>query len=493
METISITPVLAIAVSLVATFLILFAGRTPNVREGYSIGAGVIKLLLVGSMIPTVLSGGSVRYTLVTLLPGVEIGFRVDALSMVFATAASFLWIVTTIYSMGYMRTLQEHAQTRFFACFAASLSATLGLAFAGNLFTLFLFYEMLTLVTYPLVAHKETPEAYAAGRKYIVYLFGTSKIFLLAAVILTYVVAGTLEFKPGGILPHDANAMLLTVMLILFLAGITKAGMMPLHNWLPSAMVAPTPVSALLHAVAVVKAGVFSVVRIVLDVFGIDLLKELHIGIPVAYFAAFTILMASVLALAQQNLKLRLAYSTVSQLSYIILGAVLLTPSGVTGGILQIANHAFGKITLFFCAGAIYVASHKQTIPELSGIAKKMPWTMAAFTIGALSLIGVPPMAGFVGKWYLALGAMEANQIPLVLVLLASTILNAAYFLPIIYKAYFEPAPVMDHGKDGGAHDHGEAPLACVVPLMITAVLTVLLGLFPDYFLTLAKLVLAR
>jgi multicomponent Na+:H+ antiporter subunit D len=311
--------------------------------------------------------------------------------------------------------------------------------------------------------------------------------------MLLVYVLSGTLEFRRGGILPMDANPVLLGVMLLLFVYGFTKAAVMPLHNWLPTAMIAPTPVSALLHAVAVVKAGVFGITRVVVDVFGVDLLASMSMTTVVTVLAAFTILMASVLALAQENLKLRLAYSTVSQLSYVVLGAVLLTPSGMTGGMIQIANHAFAKITLFFCAGAIYVASHKQKISELSGIAKLMPYTMAAFTIGALSLIGVPPLAGFVSKWYLAVGALEAGSISLLLVLLGSTMLNAAYFLPILYKAYFEPAPVLDHGKDGGAHQHGEAPWLCVVPILITAAGTILLGLFPQYFLTLAQIVLGR
>lgn len=492
MEVISIKPLLAILVSSIAGLLILFAGRDPNTRESFSVGAGVIKFLLVVSMAPVVLSGGEVRFTLVELFQGVSIAFRVDALALVFATASSFLWILTTFYAAGYMRGLNEHAQNRFFACFAVSLSAALGIAFAANLFTLFLFYEILSLVTYPLVIHKETPESYAAGRKYVVYLVGSSKVFLLAGILLVYVLAGTTEFARGGILPMEANPVLLGVMLLLFVYGFTKAAVMPLHNWLPTAMIAPTPVSALLHAVAVVKAGVFGITRVVVDVFGVDLLASLDMTTVVAVLASFTILMASVLALAQENLKLRLAYSTVSQLSYVILGVVLLTPSAMTGGMMQIANHAFAKITLFFCAGAIYVASHKQNISELSGIAKRMPYTMAAFTIGALSLIGVPPLAGFVSKWYLAVGALEANAIPFLLVLLGSTMLNAAYFLPIIYKAYFEPVPILDYGKDGGTHEHGEAPMLCVVPILITAAGTILLGLFPDYFLTLAQIVLA-
>lgn len=437
-------------------------------------------------MIPVIWSGGTIEYRLLTLLPGVEIKFRVDSLGLLFASVASFLWIVTTLYSIGYMRSLDEHAQTRYYACFAVSLSAAMGVAFCANLFSLFLFYEILTVVTYPLVIHKETPEAFSAGRKYIVYLLGTSKIFLLAAILLTYTVTRNLDFSRGGIFPAGADPVLLTVIYILFLAGLTKAAIMPFHNWLPTAMIAPTPVSALLHAVAVVKVGVFSIVRVILDVFGVDLMQRLNLGIPTAFFVSLTILIASVIALSHDNLKLRLAYSTVSQLSYIILGAALLTPSGITGGILQIANHAFAKITLFFCAGSIYVASHKTNISELSGIAKRMPWTMFAFTVGALSLIGVPGLGGFVGKWYLAVGSIQANEIPILMVLLASTLLNAAYFLPIIYKAYFE-APAGTVGAEASAVRQ-EAPWMMVVPLMITAAGTILFGIYPDYFLTLTK-----
>lgn len=483
----SVKPLLAILVSLIGAVLVVASGRNPNVREFWSLLAGALKFLLVVSMIPVVWSGGIIEYRFLKLLPGVEIAFRVDGLGLLFATVASFLWILTTIYSIGYMRSLKEHAQTRYFACFSVSLSATMGVAFCSNLFSLFLFYEILTLVTYPLVIHKESPEAFAAGRKYMVYLLGSSKIFFLAAILLTYSLTGSLEFSRSGMFSADANPILLTVIYILFLAGLTKAGMMPLHNWLPTAMIAPTPVSALLHAVAVVKVGVFSIVRVILDVFGVEMMQQLNLGIPTAFFVSFTILVASVVALSQDNLKLRLAYSTVSQLSYVILGVALLTPSGITGGILQIANHAFAKITLFFCAGAIYVALHKTNVSELAGIAKRMPWTMLAFTIGSLSLIGVPSMAGFISKWYLAVGSIQANEIPILIVLLASTILNAAYFMPIIYKAYFEEPPA----GDPNAGERHEAPNPMVIPLMITAAGTVLFGFFPDYFLALARLVI--
>jgi multicomponent Na+:H+ antiporter subunit D len=488
METVvSIKPLLAVLVSLTAAALILASGRHPNLRESWSLSAALIKFLIVVSMIPVIYNGGGIEYTVLTFFPGIELKFKVDALGLLFALTASFLWILTTFYSIGYMRSLEEHAQTRYYACFAVTLSATMGVAFSANLFTLFLFYEVITLVTYPLVSHHETEEAYSAGRKYLVYLLGTSKTFLLAAILLTYTVAGTLEFSHVGIFPANADSVLLTVIYVFFLLGFAKAAIMPLHNWLPSAMVAPTPVSALLHAVAVVKVGVFCILRVIFDVMGPDLMHRLDLGIPTAFFVSATILLASVIAMAQDNLKMRLAYSTISQLSYIVLGAALLTPAGMTGGMLQIINHAFAKITLFFCAGAIYVASHKKNISEMGGVAKWMPWTMLAFTVGALSMIGVPPTGGLISKWYLALGSIQAGEVPLLMVLLVSTLLNAAYFLPIIYTAYFaEPKEGRAHGE--GSPKIAEAPWIMVVPLLLTAIGTVILGLYPNFFLDLVR-----
>jgi multicomponent Na+:H+ antiporter subunit D len=481
---ISVKPLLAVLVSIAGAILIVASSKNPNLRESWTIAAAVTKFLIVASMIPVILRGDVIQYTLFTLLPGVEVKFRVDAFGIFFATTASFLWILTSLYSIGYMRSLKEHAQTRYFACFAIALSATMGVAFAANLFTLLLFYEILTVITYPLVAHKETKDAYAAGWKYLVYLFGTS-VFQLSGLILVYVYAGTLEFSPEGILAGKASPAILTVIYILYIVAFAKAAIMPLHSWLPSAMIAPTPVSALLHAVAVVKVGVFSVLRIIFHVFGVDLMQSLNLGILTAYFVSFTIIVASFFALTQDNLKLRLAYSTVSQLSYVILGAALLTSSGMLGGIMQIGMHAFGKITLFFCAGSILVGAHKKNISEMSGIGRKMPFTMLAFTIGALSVIGVPPFAGFISKWYLALGSIEAGELLLLIVLFTSSLLNAAYFLPVVYKAFFEePREEFDGGEIK------EAPAFVVVPLMLTAIGAIILFIYPQPFLHLAEIV---
>lgn len=494
METIiSIKPLLAVLVSAAGSFLIIAAGKRPNLREFWSIAAGVLKLAIVVSMVPVIWNGGTIEYTLFKLLPGIDISFRVDNFGLLFALGASFLWILTSFYSIGYMRTLDEHAQTRYFACFAIALSTTMGVAFSANLFTMFLFYEGLTIITYPLVGHKDTAEAKAGARKYAVYLLGAAKAFLVAAIILTYNYAGTLEFAKGGMFPaavQAAHPVLLSVVFVLFLFGFAKSAVMPFHGWLPAAMVAPTPVSALLHAVAVVKTGVFTVLRVIFFVFGTGLMKDLGVDIFTLLFASFTILMASVIALSRDNLKARLAFSTVSQLSYIVLGAALLTKSGMTGGIIHITNHAFAKITLFFCAGSIYVSSHRTEISQLSGIAKKMPWTMTAFAIATLSMIGVPGVCGFITKWYLIVGALERQSIAILVVLLASSLLNAAYFGPIVYKAFFEKEDA-GHGHEGhGSHGHEEireVPFV-VVPLVLTAVGSVILGLYPDFIVHLAE-----
>ncbi|MEK7286747.1 MAG: monovalent cation/H+ antiporter subunit D family protein [Nitrospirota bacterium] len=498
MEVISIKPFLAMMVSLLGAALIVINRNHPNRREGCSLAAASAKFLIVLTMIPDVIAGNTLHFTLLSFLPGLSIAFRVDALGILFATVASFLWILTTIYSIGYMRQMKEHAQTRYYLCFALTLSATMGVAFSANLLTLYLFYEMLTIVTYPLVTHKETDEAYAGGNKYLFYLLGTSKAFLLAAVILTYVTSGTLSFQPGGIFTAAASASPTVLVLIyfLFLFGIGKAAIMPVHAWLPAAMVAPTPVSALLHAVAVVNTGVFCVLRIILHVFGVDMMQMLGLGVATAALASFTIIMASIYALTRDNLKARLAYSTISQLSYIILGGALLNPIGMAGGVMHIANHAFSKITLFFCAGSIYVTMHKTEISQMGGIGRQMPWTMTAFSIGALSMIGVPPLSGFITKWHLALGAIEAKELSLLIVLIVSTLLNAGYFIPIIYKAFFEmPKSAEAHGHAADHHAEGivgsgqvTESFIMVFPLMLTACISLVLGFYPDLLLTLVN-----
>ena len=485
----SICPLFAVLAPAIGALLIAGTGeRRANLREFWSVAAGVLQAAFVISIIPDVLAGRTPECVLFRILPGIELAFRADGFGVLFGLGASLLWIATSFYSIGYMRSLREHAQTRYFACFALALSATMGVAFSANLFTLFLFYEALTLATFPLVGHKETAEAVAGARKYVVYLLGAAKLFLVAALILTYNVAGTLEFRKGGIFPSSALASeptLLFVVFALFLFGFAKSAVMPLHSWLPAAMVAPTPVSALLHAVAVVKTGVFSTLRVFLFVFGPVAMRSLGADKLALVVAAVTILGGSLLALGQNNLKARLAFSTVSKLSYIVLGAALLTPSGILGAVAHITNHAVSKITLFLCAGSIYVSTHKTEVSEMSGLARRMPWTMAAFAMASVSLVGIPLACGFISKWYLAVGSLERGNVWLLAVLLISSLLNAAYLGPIVFKAYFDTEPADSH-----ADAAVEVPWM-IVPLGLTALATLILGVYPSPVLTLAAKVL--
>lgn len=477
----SALPLLPIGIVLVSSILIMVSGKRPNLREFWSVAGAVLTFVSVMAMVPAIWQGNRILYTLSTIAPGISLNFRVDALSLIFGIVSSFLWIFASIYNIGYMRSLNEHAQTRYYAFFAIAIFGAQGVSYSGGLFSLYLFYEIITLFTYPLVAHHQDEEGYAGGKKYLVYLMGTSKGFLLPALILTYVMTGTLDFADNirtGVFPSTADPLWITVTYVLFIAGFAKAAIMPFHNWLPSAMVAPTPVSALLHAVAVVKAGVFCIVRVMLSTFGTGVLQDLGIGLVTAYVVSFTILAASIIALTKDDLKARLAYSTVSQLSYIILGVALLDNSGVLGGIIHIVNHGFSKITLFFCAGAIYVAHHKKKISDMAGIGYAMPFTMGAFALASLSMIGAPPVAGFVTKWYLLNGALEIQNIPILIVLVASTILNAGYFVPITIRAFFEGKKERWSRKD--IH---EAPLTMVVPLVLASIISLVLGIFPDFF----------
>lgn len=477
----SVRPALAILVSLVAAFLILRTDRHPNLRELWTLLAAVAKFSLVASLLPTVLDGKVVEFTLWEILPGLPLELRVDSFGLYFALVASGLWILTSLYSIGYMRGLDEHGQTRYFFSFALCLSAAMGIAFAGNLLTFFVFYEMLTMATYPLVVHKESPEAIMAGRKYLAYLL-TAGVFLLFSIGWTYLLVGKLDFVPGGFLAGHAGRETLQILFVTFMIGVgAKAAIMPIHAWLPTAMIAPTPVSALLHAVAVVKAGVFGSVRVVCYVFGPELLKDIGMWIVLGYVAAFTILVASMFALAQDNLKRRLAFSTISQLSYIVLGAALISQQSLTGGILHIANHAYMKITLFFTAGAIYVKTHVENISDMNGIGRQMPFTLGAFTVGALGMAGIPPVAGFLSKWYLCLGTLEAHEMVFLVVLLLSAVLNIGYFFPIVFRAFFRSSDRFPRVDDA-------SPLM-VVPLVVTALVSILLCLSPDSFLSLLHL----
>ncbi|MCP5039788.1 MAG: monovalent cation/H+ antiporter subunit D family protein [bacterium] len=466
--------VVSVALPLVGAALVALTGRSANVRDGVTVMTSLVTFAVVTSIVPQVMAGARPHAELFGVLPGIALAFRVEPLGMLFGLVSSGLWIVTSIYAFGYMRGHHEVNQTRFFVCFAVAISAALGIAFSANLFTLFLFYEAMTFSTYPLVTHHGTEEAKAAGRVYLGILVTTSVAFLLFAIVWTWTLAGTLEFTSGGILEGKIAAGALAVLLALFAFGLGKAALMPFHRWLPAAMVAPTPVSALLHAVAVVKAGVFSMVKILVYVFGIEHLRASGASVWLMYLAAATILIASVRAIAMENLKARLAYSTISQLSYITLGAALATSSAVLGASMHIAMHAVGKITLFFCAGAIYVAAHKTEISELDGLGRRMPITFAAFFLGSLSIIGLPPMGGAWSKWYLALGAAEGHEYVFVFVLMLSSLLSIGYLMPIVVRGFFRPPP---EGEGGGGIQ--EASAAMVVPLSATAVGSIALFLW--------------
>jgi len=473
---------LILLIPLAGAVLIALSGAYPNVREGITLVSSVLLALVVYSLAPAVLAGARPTLELWPLLPGVPLRFTVEPLGLLFAMVASLLWPINSLYSIGYMRANEEAHQTRFYVCFAIAIASTMGVALAGNLLTLFVFYEAITLSTYPLVTHKGTSDAIQAGRTYLGLLLGTSIGLFLLAILWTWHSTGTLDFRPGGILTGHVQGPELGILLFLYMFGIGKAALMPVHRWLPAAMVAPTPVSALLHAVAVVKAGVFAVVKVIVYVFGLELLNAAADSTHwLLYAAGFTLIVASIIALRQDNLKLRLAYSTVSQLSYVVLAAALFTPLAVVAAALHIAAHAFGKITLFFAAGSIYTAAHKTEISQLNGIGRRMPWTMGAFAVGSLSMIGLPPVAGFVSKWYLLEGAFQSGRLLAVGIIVLSTLLNAAYFAPIVYAAFFK-------SEDNRSSEHGEAPWPVVVALVATAVLTVLLFLFPGTALRLAE-----
>ncbi|GAB4243681.1 MAG: cation:proton antiporter [Thermoleophilia bacterium] len=485
-------PALTVLVSLVGAVLIVAFGARPNLREGWTILTSFVKFGLVLAMLPAVLDGRYAETVLLEISPGIELALRADATGFFFALLASGLWILTSFYSIGYMRRVPGpcspsdlrlgqtgypmNGQTRYFASFAVSLSATMGIAFAANLLTMVIFYELLTLATYPLVVHKQTAEAIAAGRKYLVYAL-SGGLALLAAIGWTYAVSGSVDFVPGGFLEGRIAGREAMLLFALFVAGAgVKSAIMPLHSWLPAAMVAPTPVSALLHAVAVVKAGVFAFVRIVGFVFGPDLLQDIGAWDWLAALAGFTFLFASLLAFKQDNLKRRLAYSTIGHLSYVILGVALLTPSAFAGGVLHIANHAAMKITLFFCAGAIYVHTHKQTVGSLNGLGRRMPITFGAFALASVGLAGLPPVGGFVSKWLLGLGAVEAGRPVYLLLLLLSGLLNAGYLMPIVWRGF------LLRGEDGDrSWRFDEASPWMVVPLALTALFALYLGLQPN------------
>jgi multicomponent Na+:H+ antiporter subunit D len=475
--TAELTIVLAVLVPLAGAALIAASHRHPNQREAVTLVTAFALFALVLSLLSPILAGERPETTIWQILPGLSIAFEVEPLGIVFALVASFLWIVTSVYAIGYMRAHHEENQTRFYACFAIALSSAIGVAFAANMFTLFIFYEVLTLSTYPLVTHHGTDEARRGGRTYLGLLLFTSIAFQLLAIVWTWSITGTLDFTVGGILTDKVTPVVAGMLLLLYMFGIGKAALMPFHRWLPAAMVAPTPVSALLHAVAVVKAGVFTVVKVSVYIFGIDLLADIEARHLLLFVASFTIIGASLVALRQDNLKRRLAYSTVSQLSYVVLGAMLVTEASIIGSGIHIAMHAFGKITLFFCAGAILVAAHKTNVSELDGLGWTMPVTMLAFLVGALSVIGLPPLGGSWSKFLLAMGAARTEQYIFIAVLMVSTLLNVAYLIPPVIRSFFVLPTVTSEAPTGIK----EAPVTCLAAICITATGSVILFFAAD------------
>ncbi|WP_406828271.1 proton-conducting transporter membrane subunit [Microbulbifer sp. ARAS458-1] len=482
---------LTLLIPLLALLGIQLTARRENIREAVSLTAASALFFTVTQLYQPMLNGDVIAAHWLDILPGLALAFRVEPLGLMFALVASFLWIITTLYAIGYMRGHGEKNQTRFFSLFALSIGAVMGIAFAENLFTLFIFYEVLTLCTYPLVTHAGTDKARAGGRIYLGILLGTSVGFFLLAIIATWLLAGTLSFQQGGVFSPGTSLALLSVLLGLFVFGVGKAAIMPFHRWLPAAMVAPTPVSALLHAVAVVKAGVFVLLKICLLIFGIETLQAIPATEWLLYLAGISILLASIIALRQQNLKKRLAYSTVSQLGYITLGALLATSAGMTGSALHIVMHAFGKITLFFCAGAILVAAHKTEVNQLYGLGRQMPVTMSAFLVASLCIIGIPPTGGTWSKWYLMLGTFEAEQWILMVLLMISSLLSIAYLLPIPLRAFFSSSTQDSadaRAPAGEASAIREAPLPSLIALGITAAGCIYLLLFPNAFYALIE-----
>ena len=478
---------LCVLLPVVGALVALALGKWPNVREAATLITGGLTFWLVRGLLPYMREGARPRLDILEVVPGVQLAFEVEPLGLLFALVASFLWIVTTIYSIGYMRAHHEENQTRFYFFFAIAIAAAIGVAFSANLFTLFAFYEVLTLCTFPLVTHHQTDEARKAGRVYLGILLTTSIAFQLLAIIWTWQLAGTVEFTEGGILAGTASAGVLGAILVLFVFGVGKAAVMPFHRWLPAAMVAPTPVSALLHAVAVVKAGVFTILKVSVYVFGIDLLGTLAATAWLAWAAAATIILGSLVAFTKDNLKARLAYSTISQLSYIVLGALLANRWGIIGGGMHIAMHAFGKITLFFAAGAILVAAHEKDISRMHGLGRTMPITFGASFVGALSIIGLPPGGGSWSKWFLGMGTLEAGQVGLLAVLMVSSLLGLYYLLEVPVKAFFFKPPEDSHHPEGIR----EAPTASLIAMIVTAAATIGLFAYPDLAYELMSMVL--
>jgi multicomponent Na+:H+ antiporter subunit D len=469
-------PLLVLASSFVPGMIIfMLPEKAVVLRTTLNLGGALLKIIFLVLMMIGVSHGVEYEFR-VPLVPGIDFVLHADALSLMFVNLSAVLWLATTIYAIGYLE--DSPNRSRFFGYFSLCVTTTVGLAMAGNLLTFLVFYEALTLTTYPLVVHRGTEVARKAGRSYLAYTIGGG-VLVLAGTIWLYSLTGTLEFVDRGFIAGlDIDPGVLRVIFALLILGVgVKAALVPLHGWLPQAMVAPAPVSALLHAVAVVKAGAFGVVRIVYDVFGIEFAAGLGVTLPLALLASVTIIYGSTRALFQDDLKRRLAFSTVSQVSYITLGIAVAGPIASIGGLVHLVHQGFMKITLFFCAGNFAETLGVHKVSELSGIGRRMPWTTAAFTLAALGMIGVPPMVGFISKWYIGLGALEVGQDWVVLVLAGSSLLNAAYFLPILRKAWFDPPP--DEWPHERSYGRKETAWMLLLPPLATVTAALAWGLF--------------
>lgn len=480
---------LALATPLLTACAIFLSGEHRQaLRNAISLSGALISVLWVSLLLWGVYHEQTFQLQY-RLLPDVELLFQVDAFAMLFATLSAVLWLVTTVYAIGYFGNTDHGA--RFFGFFGLCVMATQGIAFAGNLVTFFVFYELLTLATYPLVVHRGNQAALSGGATYLKYTLSGGAVLLLGIFWLS-TLTGVQPFIAGGSvadLPASAQPALVAIFFLLVIGFGVKAALVPLHSWLPQAMVAPAPVSALLHAVAVVKAGAFGIVRVVYDVYGASFAHGLGVTQWLALAATVTIVYGSLCALRQDDIKKRLAYSTVSQVSYITLGTAIIGPLATLGGVVHLVHQGLMKITLFFCAGNLAETLGVSRVSQMNGCGRRMPWTMLAFTIGALGMIGLPPIAGFVSKWYLGLGGAAAGQDWVVVVLIASTLLNAAYFLPLLYRAWFLPAAV-------DAMPAADAKRSLLLPPLLTAGLALAAGLLagaPFSPLGWAELIVAR
>ena len=469
-------PLLIIAGSALPGLVIFgLAEHRVRLRTVFNLFGAFVTLTLVGWMLWGVYHGSHYEMRL-PLLPGLDLVLRAGPLSLLFVTLSAVLWLVTTVYAIGYME--DSPHRSRFFGFFSLCVAATVGVALSGNLITFLLFYELLTLATYPLVVHRGTEVARRAGQTYLAYTIFGGALLLLGTVWL-YTLSGTLEFTPQGFLvglEKEHRPALIIIFALLITGFGVKAALVPLHGWLPQAMVAPAPVSALLHAVAVVKAGAFGIVRVVYDVFGVEFSANLGVTAPLAWLAAVTIIYGSLRAMFQDDLKRRLAFSTVSQVSYIILGVAIAGPIATIGGVVHLVHQGLMKITLFFCAGNLAETLGIHKVSEMNGVGRRMPWSMAAFTVGAFGMIGAPPIAGFISKWYLGLGALEAGQEWVIVVLVGSSLLNAAYFLPILHAAWFRKPP--DAWPQERNFGRKETAWMLLLPPVLTALMALAAGL---------------